>query len=34
METSNNGMPKAKIIVLELDGSNAREATRWVNKIE
>jgi hypothetical protein len=34
MGTFNNGMPKAKIIVPEFDGSNAREATRWVNKIE
>jgi hypothetical protein len=34
MGTSNNGMPKVKIIVPEFDGSDEREATRWVNKIE
>jgi hypothetical protein len=34
MWNSNNGIPKEKIIVPEFDGSNAREATRWVNKIE
>jgi hypothetical protein len=34
MGTSNNGMPKVKIIVPEFNGSYAREATRWVNKIE
>jgi hypothetical protein len=33
MGTSNNGIPKMNIIVPEFDGSDAREATRWVNKI-
>jgi hypothetical protein len=34
MGTSNNGMPKENIIVPEFNGSDAKEATRWVNKIE
>jgi hypothetical protein len=34
MGTYNIGMAKVKIIVLEFDGSNAREETRWVNKIK
>jgi hypothetical protein len=33
MGTSNNGMPKAKIIVPEFDGSDEREATRRVKKL-
>jgi hypothetical protein len=34
MGVSNKCMPKEKIIVPEFDGSNARQSTRWVNKIE